>query len=151
MKKSGFTLIEVLIVIVVIAILAAIILPRILWGPKERENTLKANLAEIRAAVDLYQKQHGAYPTSLDVLTREKNDTTSKPYMDELPRPYHRQDRLQLRLDDRQGPLQGPYRHNHHRRRLQGPMSYKNAASRHLHTTRRREDHIPTGFPLRFF
>lgn len=85
MKKSGFTLIEVLIVIVVIAILAAIILPRILWGPKERENTLKANLAEIRAAVDLYQKQHGAYPTSLDVLTREKNDTTSKPYMDELP------------------------------------------------------------------
>ena len=54
-RRSGFTLIEVLIVIVVIAILAAIVVPRLLGAGREaREASLRAHLQEIRNALGLF-------------------------------------------------------------------------------------------------
>jgi general secretion pathway protein G len=65
-RRSGFTLIEVLIVIVVIAILAAIVVPRLLGAGREaREASLRAHLQEIRNAVGLFQAQCGDYPAAL--------------------------------------------------------------------------------------
>ncbi len=65
-RRSGFTLIEVLIVIVVIAILAAIVIPRLLGaGRQAREASLMAHLQEIRNAIALFQAQCGVYPTNL--------------------------------------------------------------------------------------
>ena len=64
--RKGFTLIEVLIVIVVIAILAAIVVPRLLGAGREaREASLRAHLQEIRNAVGLFQAQCGDYPNAL--------------------------------------------------------------------------------------
>jgi general secretion pathway protein G len=66
MKRKGFTLIEVLIVIVVIAILAAIVVPRLLGAGREaREASLRAHLQEVRNAVGLFQAQCGDYPAAL--------------------------------------------------------------------------------------
>lgn len=65
-RRSGFTLIEVLIVIVVIAILAAIVVPRLLGAGREaREASLRAHLQEIRNALGLFQAQMGDYPLVL--------------------------------------------------------------------------------------
>ena len=65
-RHSGFTLIEVLIVIVVIAILAAIVVPRLLGAGREaREASLRAHLQELRNAVGLFQAQVGDYPADL--------------------------------------------------------------------------------------
>jgi type II secretion system protein G len=65
-RRKGFTLIEVLIVIVVIAILAAIVVPRLLGAGREaRETSLRAHLQEIRNAIGLFQAQCGDYPAQL--------------------------------------------------------------------------------------
>jgi general secretion pathway protein G len=65
-RRSGFTLIEVLIVIVVIAILAAIVVPRLLGAGREaREASLRAHLQEMRNAIGLFQAQCGDYPAAL--------------------------------------------------------------------------------------
>jgi type II secretion system protein G len=65
-RRSGFTLIEVLIVIVVIAILAAIVVPRLLGAGREaREASLRAHLQELRNAIGLFQAQMGDYPAAL--------------------------------------------------------------------------------------
>lgn len=65
-RRKGFTLIEVLIVIVVIAILAAIVVPRLLGAGREaRETSLRAHLQELRNAIGLFQAQCGDYPAAL--------------------------------------------------------------------------------------
>ena len=67
--RKGFTLIEVLIVIVVIAILAAIVVPRLLGAGREaREASLRAHLQELRNALGLFQAQCGDYPAALTDL-----------------------------------------------------------------------------------
>ena len=67
--RKGFTLIEVLIVIVVIAILAAIVVPRLLGAGREaREASLRAHLQELRNATGLFQAQCGDYPNALTDL-----------------------------------------------------------------------------------
>jgi len=69
-RRRGFTLIELLIVIVVIAILALIVIPRVMSaGRKARESTLRANLHQLRNAIEMFQADTGVYPTSLDDLT----------------------------------------------------------------------------------
>jgi general secretion pathway protein G len=73
MKRAGFTLIEVLIIIVVIAILAAIIIPRILGAVREaREATLKAQLQEMRNALVRFEKECGCSPDELQDIMAVK-------------------------------------------------------------------------------
>ena len=78
--RKGFTLIEVLIVIVVIAILAAIVVPRLLGAGREaREASLRAHLQELRNALGLFQAQCGDYPeflTDLMVTTAPTSGAT---------------------------------------------------------------------------
>lgn len=71
-RRSGFTLIEVLIVIVVIAVLAAIVVPRLLGAGKQaKESSLRAHLQELRNAVALFQAQCGVYPADLQDVTEK--------------------------------------------------------------------------------
>jgi general secretion pathway protein G len=68
-KSKGFTLIEMLIVIVVIAILALIVIPRLLGaGRKAKEASLRGDLHQIRNAVQQFEADCGDYPSSLDEL-----------------------------------------------------------------------------------
>ena len=65
MKRNvqGFTLVELLIVAVVLAIFAAIVVPQFASTTDEaKESALKSDLAAIRGAIDLYRQQHAAYP-----------------------------------------------------------------------------------------
>jgi len=59
----GFTLVELLIVAVVLAIFAAIVVPQFASTTDEaKDSALKSDLAALRSAIDLYRQQHGAYP-----------------------------------------------------------------------------------------
>lgn len=61
--QKGFTLVELLIVAIILAILAAIIVPQFASTTTDaKESALRSNLAAVRAAIDLYRQQHGVYP-----------------------------------------------------------------------------------------
>lgn len=63
-KQAGFTLIEMLIVVLLLGILAMLIIPQISVSTEDaRLNTLQSNLGTIRNAVELYYHQHNErYP-----------------------------------------------------------------------------------------
>jgi len=65
-NQSGFTLIEMLIVVIVLGILAMIIIPQISVSTEDAKlNTLKTNLSALRNSVELYYFQHdNKYPGS---------------------------------------------------------------------------------------
>ena len=62
-RQSGFTLVELLIVAIILAILAAIIVPQFASTTTDAtESALRANVTGMRSAIDLYRQQHGEYP-----------------------------------------------------------------------------------------
>ena len=66
-RVTGFTLIEMLIVIVILGILAMIIIPQITVSTEDAKvSTLKSNLATMRSAVEFYYSQHAnTYPGAI--------------------------------------------------------------------------------------
>ena len=65
-KKRGFTLVELLVVIVVLAILAAIVLPKFMnSSARGRESALKSDLKLMRNAVTVFQADTNYCPLTL--------------------------------------------------------------------------------------
>ncbi len=73
MLKQGFTLIELMVVMTIIALLIAIAVPRYFHSiDNAREATLKQDLSVMREAIDKYYGDHEHYPTSLQELVEKK-------------------------------------------------------------------------------
>ena len=67
--KRGFTLVELMVVMAIIALLLALALPRYFNHLESaRETILKQDLAVMRDAIDKYHGDRGRYPDSLDEL-----------------------------------------------------------------------------------
>jgi len=63
--ENGFTLVELMVVIVIIGLLATIVVINVLpLGDKGRITKAKADISSIEGALDLYKLQNGAYPTT---------------------------------------------------------------------------------------
>jgi len=63
--KSGFTLIEVMVVIAILAILAALIVPKVMSRPDEaRVVAAKQDIAALMQALKLYRLDTKRYPTT---------------------------------------------------------------------------------------
>jgi prepilin-type N-terminal cleavage/methylation domain-containing protein len=63
---NGFTLVELLIVVIILAILAAIVVPQFASTTDDaKAAAADSTLSNLRAAIDLYYQQHGAYPGAL--------------------------------------------------------------------------------------
>jgi len=67
-ETAGFTLIELLLVVIVIGIVAVVAIPQFTDSARDaRESTVRANLAAMRNAVELYYHQHSNnYPGEID-------------------------------------------------------------------------------------
>ena len=70
-RERGFTMIEMLIVLIVVAILAMIVVPRLMGaGRAAREARLRADLRALRSAVQVFRADMGGHPSKLDDLLR---------------------------------------------------------------------------------
>jgi len=91
---SGFTLIEVLVVVMILGILAALIVPRVLDRPDEAKRTAaKVDIGAIVQSLKMYRLDNGTYPTTdqgLQALVQRPTTNPVpanwKPYLDRLPR-----------------------------------------------------------------
>ena len=71
MKRSslGFTLIELIVVMAIVALLVSVAAPRYLHSiDRAREATLRTSLAVMREAIDRYAADRGRYPETLQAL-----------------------------------------------------------------------------------
>jgi len=66
-SQKGFTLVELLIVVIILGILAAVVIPQFNSAASEsKEAALASNLATVRQAIEMYKVQHNdTFPTSL--------------------------------------------------------------------------------------
>lgn len=69
MKMRGFTLVELMVVMAIIALLLSLALPRYFNHLESaRETILRQDLAVMRDAIDKYHGDRGRYPDSLEAL-----------------------------------------------------------------------------------
>ena len=96
MRHAGFTLIEVLVVVVILGILAALVVPRIMDRPDEAKRVAaKADVGAIVQALKLYRLDNGFYPTTEQGLGALVNRPATNPapgnwkqggYLERLPK-----------------------------------------------------------------
>ncbi len=68
-RQAGFTLIEVLLVVVIIGILVGVAIPRLGGRVRQAEiSRAQADIQSIGLALRMYELDNGEYPSSLDAL-----------------------------------------------------------------------------------
>jgi general secretion pathway protein G len=89
-STAGFTLIEILLVVVIIGILAAVAVPRFAGRTGQAKvGAAKASIKAIGVALDMFEMDHGNYPQNLQELVRASGNTENwhGPYLkDGLPK-----------------------------------------------------------------
>lgn len=84
-RRNAFTLIEVLIVVVILAVLAATIIPQFSDSTTDaKQSVMEFDLRTLRSQIELYKAHAGDYPTTLSDLTATTADGYG-PYIDAVP------------------------------------------------------------------
>jgi general secretion pathway protein G len=94
--QRGFTLIEVMVVVVILGLLAAIIVPKVMSRPDEaRVVAARADIAAVTQALKLYRLDNTAYPSTEQGLAALVQRPTTQPqpinwkqggYLDRVPK-----------------------------------------------------------------
>ena len=86
-KQQGFTLLEVMVVVVILGILASVVVPNLL-GNKEKADQQKAitDIVALENALDMYKLDNSVYPTTdqgLDALVNKPSNPEPRNYRDD--------------------------------------------------------------------
>ncbi|MBU4342540.1 MAG: type II secretion system major pseudopilin GspG [Candidatus Omnitrophica bacterium] len=84
-NKKGFTLIELMLVVIIIGVLVSMVVPRLVGRSEEaRVSAAKADIhANISVALDLFELDNGKFPSALSEL---RTKTGKGPYLKRAPR-----------------------------------------------------------------
>lgn len=85
--QQGFSLIEIMVVVVIMGVLAALVVPNVMDRPDQaRAIAAKQDIGAVMQALKLYRLDHGRYPSSTEGLEAfvAKQDKGSR-YMDRVP------------------------------------------------------------------
>ncbi|MGB1221555.1 MAG: type II secretion system major pseudopilin GspG [Alcanivoracaceae bacterium] len=91
MRQRGFTLLEIMVVVIIIGLLAAIVAPNVIGqSDKARVEIARTNMAALGSALDLYKLDNGKYPTTeqgLQALVEAPTDAKNwtEPYIKKEP------------------------------------------------------------------
>ncbi len=95
-RSDGFTLIELMIVIIILGILASIVVPKLMGRPEEARRTkAKIQIRNFQQALDLFKLDNGFYPTTeqgLEALVKKPTISPIPPryreegYIDKIPK-----------------------------------------------------------------
>ena len=91
-RSRAFTLVEILIVVMILGILAAIVIPRFTTASDSaRTNALRSEMQNLRKIVALYKEQHGRLPNLVPDWDDFTQTTTTAgktygPYITQIPR-----------------------------------------------------------------
>ena len=85
-NNKAFTLVEILIVVIILGILAAIVIPQFTEASNEaRDSAVRSDLQTIRSQIELYKIQHfDAYPGDTDANDPNINVTVSSAFQTDL-------------------------------------------------------------------
>ncbi|AEF17191.1 hypothetical protein Thexy_1158 [Thermoanaerobacterium xylanolyticum LX-11] len=85
--EKGFTLIELIVVIAILGILAAIAVPRVTTSLNNAKNNAdQSNLKIVQSAVDRYWADNNAYPSNSDLDPDNESSVLVPKYLDKIPR-----------------------------------------------------------------
>jgi general secretion pathway protein G len=92
-RRAGFTLIEILVVVVILGILATVIVPKIMSRPEQaRIVKARVDIKAIESSLNLYKIDNGRYPTTEQGLRALVEKPTSgeipknwSKYLDKIP------------------------------------------------------------------
>jgi general secretion pathway protein G len=78
--EAGFTLLEMMIVLVIIAVIAGLVTVNVMGRPDEaKATTTKSNITSINAALKMYRLDSGSYPTTEQGLKALVEKPTTAP------------------------------------------------------------------------
>ncbi len=85
-RRLGFTLIELMIVVIIIAALAAMVAPSLIGRSDEAKDKIaQGDLASLDTALKLYRLDTGAYPTTEQGIDSLLTTTGKGPYLERKP------------------------------------------------------------------
>jgi general secretion pathway protein G len=83
-RQSGFTLVEIMVVVVILAVLGALVVPKLIENvDRARVARAQSDIRAVQTALDLYRLDNFKYPTTeqgLQALVKQPNDPSITNY-----------------------------------------------------------------------
>lgn len=86
-SQAGFTLVEIMIVVVIIGLLGSLVIPRLFKNvEKAKIRTAEEQIRNIGLALNMYRLDVGEYPSSIEGLISGSGSNWDGPYIKKIPK-----------------------------------------------------------------